>query len=738
MAAQLLERGTRAVSRLSAVRGGHRRTERRRHRALACIALAGALLGASAAAEAVDPAYEGPVGRFGLPEVSERSVPRFWDIDGDGDLDAFIGQRSATVVFLENTGDVNAAAFAPVATNPFGLSASSIDLAPAFADIDGDGDLDAFFARGNFRFFPNTGSATAPAFGAETTNPFGLAFGGSAPTFVDIDADGDLDVLDGDGVLRFFENTGSSTAPVFAPQVGDPFGWSTYGDIAHFADVDGDGDIDALQGRDDGVTVFVENTGSPTAPAFASEAPFGLPDIGYDAAPVFVDIDGDADLDLFLGEDHGISNFFENTGSATNPAFLSQIDPFGLPQVYEYAAPAFADIDGDGDLDAIYGDYSGNLDVSLNTGTANLPAFAPSTYGVFGLDTYYSYGQPTFVDIDGDGDLEVFTGEEASYLYFSENTGNATSPAFAATTYNPFGISNYYDGSDQYFLTPAFVDIDGDGDFDLFMGAKYSGVFFVENTGDATTPAFAPPQGTAFDFSIVGRFSNPTFVDIEGDGDFDAFVGNEDGVSHFFRNTGSGTAPAFAAPTINPFGLADIGAEASIVFADIDADGVPEAFIGDQDGNTFFFEAEGPTRALTVTKASARVAPASNGLVKAKGTFEAASVDVSAGLTLTMTDGGSMNVTGVVDPEDCTTKSSGKIKCRARDPINPKKKVIAVLAPSKKNPGTFSYKLFMNKLDLPVPLAGPINVTIDENSGGTPFQGSIDDCASLLIKLVCK
>ena len=123
--------------------------------------------------------------------------------------------------------------FTLIATNPFGLSNVGSVASPTFVDIDGDGDLDAFIGNlfGNTLFFENTGTASNPVFAAGIWNPFGLTFGGNSldtVVFIDIDGDGDLDELFGwDADIVFVENTGTASNPLFSSTpIINPFGLS--------------------------------------------------------------------------------------------------------------------------------------------------------------------------------------------------------------------------------------------------------------------------------------------------------------------------------------------------------------------------------------------------------------------------------------------------------------------------------------------------------------------------------
>ena len=157
-------------------------------------------------------------------------------------------------------------------------------------------------------------------------------------------------------------------------------------------------------------------------------------------------------------------------------------------------APTFADIDGDGDLDVFVStilDNSFSILYYANTGTLSSPSFAAPVTNPFGLTNQGFFNESTFADIDNDGDLDAFVGYKTNTVYF-ENTGSATNPTFAASIANPFGIQEPND--DEIFISPTFADIDNDGDLDAFFGNAGGNIQYYENTGSTSSPSFCYPH----------------------------------------------------------------------------------------------------------------------------------------------------------------------------------------------------------------------------------------------------
>ncbi|HYG50582.1 MAG TPA: VCBS repeat-containing protein, partial [Flavobacteriales bacterium] len=197
-----------------------------------------------------------------------------------------------------------------------------------------------------------------------------------------------------------------------------------------------------------------------------------------------------------------------------------------------------------------------------------------------------TYTCPAVADIDNDGDVDVFTGESGGNFAYWQNTGTLTAPAFGSPVGNPFGLTNI-----GYYSKPVFADLDNDGDQDMMSGETYGDFYYFQNTGTASAPAFAAPVTNPFGLSNAGYYTTPAFVDLDNDGDLDMLSGLEDGSLIYYQNTGTVSAPAFAAGITNPFGLS-MGPsvyDSKPAFADLDGDGDQDMLSGDQYGDFYYF-----------------------------------------------------------------------------------------------------------------------------------------------------
>jgi len=273
-------------------------------------------------------------------------------------------------------------------------------------DIDGDGVIDVFAgtSAGTIRYFKNTGTKYAPVFTEQTgtANPLNGVNEGyeSYVKFVDIDGDGVLDafITNGYGYVFYYKNTGTKNAPVFTKQTGtsNPLSFVSIGGwrcVIDFVDIDGDGDMDAFIGNNDGGVQYFKNTGTKYAPVFVEQTgtsnPLSSVAVGNLAAPAFVDINNDGVMDVFVGAFDGTVSYYKNIGTTTSPSFAIQTgtsNPLSSVSIGSgnRAVPAFADLDGDGDQDVLIGSYSSNMfyykNGSTGTGLDNATANALSIY----------------------------------------------------------------------------------------------------------------------------------------------------------------------------------------------------------------------------------------------------------------------------------------------------------------------------------------------------------------------
>jgi hypothetical protein len=163
------------------------------------------------------------------------------------------------------------------------------------------------------------------------------------------------------------------------------------------------------------------------------------------------------------------------------------------------------------------------------------------------------------VDLDRDGDMDVlFTAAEANLVAWFENQGGQP-PVFTMRTI-VVSVFPYYPVSQPISASPA--DVDGDGDVDVLIGSRGSGLQWLEND------SASPPRFTLHAIAASGIRTSVFTADLDADGDVDAVTAayGENQIQ-WYENLG-GTPVSFAEHTISD-GM-DLGE--SVFAADLDGD----------------------------------------------------------------------------------------------------------------------------------------------------------------------
>ena len=374
-------------------------------------------------------------------QVTESSVA-FADVDGDMDMDVLITGDNSTFGGLRPgeerslmTGPLTklytndgSGIFTEATGTPFdGVFRGSA----AFADVDGDMDLDVLITGSNTSFTPSAKLYTnnGGTFTEVTGTPFDGVESGSI-AFADVDGDMDMDVLiTGNNAsftpsAKLYTNNGGT----FTEVTGTPFTGVANSSIA-FADVDGDLDQDVLvtgrDGNNNRITKLYTNSGNGTFTEVS-----GTPFTGVaNSSITFADVNGDTYPDVLItGRDNSntrIAKLYTNDGSGT----FTEVPATTFEGVIN-GDVAFADLDGDSDLDVLISGQDVNFEnitkLYINDGSG---IFAEATgSSLEGI----ARGGGAFADVDGDMDMDlILTGENAmgnpfTQLYLNDNSASVS------------------------------------------------------------------------------------------------------------------------------------------------------------------------------------------------------------------------------------------------------------------------------------------------------------------------
>jgi hypothetical protein len=358
----------------------------------------------------------------------------------------------------------------------------------AWADYDGDGDVDQFVGFGGTgdRLYRNTDGQFE-----DVAADVGLA--GSRRTLAaawgDADADGDPDLLLGQApvagdaeqmssVLTFYRNSDgvfrNDTAAVGLRVEKGAVRQSVW------VDYDGDRDLDLFVAfRDRGNAMYRNDGGRFTDVAAA----IGLADPRRTVGAVWFDHDEDGDLDVVTGNMDGDANglFSQDAGKFSDVADAAGVAWGGRTandKSNGTVRPCVADVDNDGHLDLFFANYGRN-GLFLNRGRGR---FANVT-SAWGVDIDARYDSCAFADVDNDGDLDLYvngtvTGGKQYDDYLFLNTG---------TTFD--NITPVEIGSPKSDHGVQWIDFDRDGDMDLSLtGIEKDGLHWLLRNVMAASP----------------------------------------------------------------------------------------------------------------------------------------------------------------------------------------------------------------------------------------------------------
>ena len=412
--------------------------------------------------------------------------------------------------------------------------------------------------------------------------------------FRDYNCDGLMDIFTGTtGGIKVYKNTGLFEFVLASTLLQSDLGSFTSNlnvlneDIPGIIDIDRDGDLDILTFNINGVTIeFHENisknkTGkcgldfklnnscwgrfeeNPSTNSIVLNQPCKLPyqpmnrSNGLHAGSTITTLDQDKNgaIDLLLGDisfnsltflQNGGSNLSSNI-STKDEAFPNYNTPVNI-NLFPYASYVDVNHDDKNDL-VICSNNDGvgeNASVHLyqNTGvvqdtfTYNTSSFLVNQMLDFGRNAY-----PIFVDENQDGltDLLIgnnglnLDGEKLGRLTLLRNTGSTASPAFEVIDENYLN----FESSEETYLYPTIGDIDKDGDDDLLVGLKNGEILYYNNTAGAGNPYNFVLANGNFEFIDVGNYAAPQLFDLNKDGNLDLILGEQNGSLFYYENQSS-------------------------------------------------------------------------------------------------------------------------------------------------------------------------------------------------------
>ncbi len=249
------------------------------------------------------------------------------------------------------------------------------------------------------------------------------------------------------------------------------------------------------------------------------------------------------------------------------------------------------DADNDGFDDLMVAPFASNANVTSQSEDINVVHYYHNNGGTDSLNKFQYQGDtlinnsivdvgteshPVFFDYNNDGLMDIVIGRfgqfvspgnpalgspgtSVSGLYLYKNIGNDSVPIFMLidTDWNnlsAYDVNNLYNG-----LYPAFGDLDGDGLPDMVVGNFAGNIAFFHNAGTASLASY-PSMTKPNWFGIhVGNDASPFIYDVNGDGLNDLVIGSsgrsggDSATLRYYWNFGTADSPMFSVDSVNRF-----------------------------------------------------------------------------------------------------------------------------------------------------------------------------------------
>jgi hypothetical protein len=504
-------------------------------------------------------------------QVAATDIPIIEDLDGDGDLELVCLQFGGTTLeYHKNISIENGGAC--------GLNMSKI--AGCW------GGLATTNVCGDFLY----GLVCREGESIDTLQPDRVQHFGASLLALDMDGDGDKDLLLSDvgcEQLYYATNAGTPSAAAFANvsfqfPPGPVPAWMRFFPTAYLEDVDGDQLKDLLVcpssfGNDvDGNEInfrqsvwYYKNTGTTTVPQFSFQRNDFLQnqmiDVGEEAIPVVVDVDGDGLKDLLIGgrgnrfpngEFYAGIQYYRHVGTPQQPVFrLTNPDFGGFSSLrWSRLRPVVADLNGDNALDLLLlgspniSQGSTSSRVFINNAAAGQAVNWSGTGESFPI-AFTVYDCPLFTDIDGDNIQDMLLGKYAGRMQYYRNTGSNQNPVYTLANN---GVLGFPRNSFARNINMTIGDFDMNGLDDLAVSDSEGEMRIFKDFKAAVTAG--TPAGfidtlfvkLPFQSNQTGTryrvFSSPEAFDLDGNGTPDLLIGLTGGGIVALKNNALPTA----------------------------------------------------------------------------------------------------------------------------------------------------------------------------------------------------